>query len=315
MYEGFFGFERSPFELSPDPQFFFPVEKSKEALASIYYALCRRKGFVVTTGEVGTGKTLLIRCLLELLKRQEIPFANVFNPKLSEIDFLNYVSFDLGIKVTAHSKSILLRALYEFLLVQLQRGLTTVLVVDEAHQMSLEVLEEVRLLTNLETSQQKLIQIVLVGQPEFDTKLDSFELRQLKQRISIRCRLEPYTIMETRQYIEWRLTRAGAGSTARAIFSLETVEAIHRYSLGIPRLINSICDQSLIAAYARELRSVPAELIDEVASYFRLQPVPELVENTERPRVTEQREAANDLLQVIESMEHKPAGRLYPQFP
>ena len=319
MYNAFFGFERSPFELSPDPHFFFPMEKSKEALASMYYALCQRKGFVVMTGEVGTGKTLLVRCLMELLKRQQIPFANVFNPRLSDIDFLTYVSFDLGIKVTDRSKSSLLRGLYSFLLVQLQKGLTTVLVVDEAHQMPLEVLEEIRLLTNLETSQQKLIQILLVGQPEFDARLDSFELRQLKQRIAIRTRLEPFTLSETRQYIERRLVRVGAQATARSIFPLESVESIHRYSLGIPRLINSICDQSLVAAYARQMRAVPVALIDEVASYFRLQPVPELVENYENDRSVEHREAANYILEVIESIKRKPAAaasggmhRVYP---
>jgi len=146
-----------------------------------------------------------------------------------------------------------------------------------------------------------------VGQPEFESRLDSFDLRQLKQRIAIRCRLEPYTIVETRQYIERRLARAGAGPTARSIFPLDTVESIQRYSLGIPRLINSICDQSLVAAYARQMRSVPVELIDEVASYFRLQPVPELVENSENSRFTEQREAANYIMQVIESIKRKPA--------
>jgi len=312
MYNRFFGFRRSPFELSPDPHFFFPLEKSKEALASIYYALCQRKGFVVLTGEVGTGKTLVIRCLLDLLKRQQIPFANIFNPRLSIIDFLTYVNFDLGIKVTDRSKSSLLRGLYTFLLMQLQQGLTTVLVVDEAQQMSFDVLEEIRLLANLETSQHKLIQIVLVGQPEFDTKLDSFELRQLKQRVAIRCRLEPYTITETLQYIEQRLKRVGgAGSMAGAIFPIESVEAIHRYSQGIPRLINSICDQSLIAAYARQWRSVPVELIDEVASYFRLHFVPEPAKSTETPDFTGQREAANYLLRVIESNKSKPAASIH----
>jgi len=285
------------------------MESSKEALASIYYALCQRKGFVVMTGEVGTGKTLLIRCLLQLLKRQQICFANIFNPRLSEIDFLCNVSFDLGIKVAEPSKARLLRGLYTFLLAQLQQGRTTVLVVDEAHQAPHEVLEEIRLLTNLETSQQKLIQIVLVGQPEFDTKLDSFELRQLKQRIAIRCRLERFTIMETRQYIERRLARAGAGLTSGAIFPVATVEAIHRYSLGIPRLINSICDQSLIIAYARQLRSVPVEFVDEVACYFRLQPVPEPAEDKESQEFVDHREAANYLLRVVESIKRQPSAR------
>jgi general secretion pathway protein A len=307
MYNAYFGFERSPFELSPDPRFFFPMEKSKEALASIYYALCQRKGFAVMTGEVGTGKTLLVRCLLELLKRQQIPFANVFNPRLSDIDFLTYVSFDLGIKVTERSKAALLRGLYSYLLVQLQKGLTTVLVIDEAHQAPCEVLEEVRLLTNLETSEHKLIQIVLVGQPELDGKLDSYELRQLKQRITIRTHLQPYTIVETCQYIEQRLKRAGAKN--RAIFPLETVEAIQRYSTGIPRLINSICDQSLVAAYARQSHTVPAEIVEEVAGYFRLHPAPEIVENPDSPQfVAEKREAAKYLLQMLETLKGKPAA-------
>jgi general secretion pathway protein A len=209
----------------------------------------------------------------------------------------------------------LLRGLYNFLLEQLQKGLTTVLVIDEAHQMPLDVLEEIRLLTNLETSQHKLIQIVLVGQPEFDAKLDSFELRQLKQRITVRCRLEPYGIVETSQYIEQRLRRAGAGSRARTIFPLETVEAIQRYSQGIPRLINSICDQSLLAAYARELRSVPVSVIDEVASYFRLGADLELVESAEKPNFVDEREAARYLLQMIESLKNKPASAIHRVLP
>jgi general secretion pathway protein A len=278
------------------------MDRSKEALVSVYYALCKRKGFVVMTGEVGTGKTLLIRCLLELLKRQQIPFANIFNPRLSDIDFLNYVSYDLGIKVNGQSKSGLLRGLYSFLLEQLQKGRTTVLVIDEAHQMALSVLEEVRLLTNLETNRYKLIQIVLVGQPELDAKLDSFELRQLKQRIAVRCRLEPYTIVETCQYIEHRLQRAGAGAGSRAIFPLETIEAIQRHSLGIPRLINSLCDQSLMAAYARGLRSVPIAVVDEVASYFRLKSVAETAASNDRSPFLNEREAAEYLLQRVASL-------------
>lgn len=315
MYNEFFGFERSPFELSPDPRFFFAMERSKEALASIYYALCKRKGFVVMTGEVGTGKTLLIRCLLELLKRTQIPFANVFNSRLSDIDFLSYISFDLGIEVTDRSKASLLRGLYNFMLLQLKKGLTTVLVIDEAHQASFEVLEEIRLLTNLETSQHKLIQIVLVGQPELDTKLDSFQLRQLKQRIAIRCRLEPYTIMETCQYIEQRLRRAGASNGSREIFPLETIEAIQRYSLGTPRLINSLCDQSLMAAYARQLPSVPVEVVDEVASYFRLKPVTEVASETDNFPLMGEKEAAMYFLQIVESLKSKAVADRYRVFP
>jgi len=270
MYNDFFGLDRNPFELSPDPSFMCSTEMSNEALASIMYAIANRKGFVVMTGDVGTGKTLVVRSLFEWWKSQGIAFANIFAPKLPVIDFLINATSDLGIKVTEFTKGNLLRAFYGFLVTQFQKGLTTVLVIDEAHQMPTPVLEEIRMLTNVETNQQKLVQVLLVGQPELDTKLDSFELRQLKQRIAIRCRLEPLTEQETRNYIQRRLNLAGANSQANTIFPAETVYVIHRYSRGIPRLINSVCDHALVAAYALQLRAVPVGIIEEVASRFRL---------------------------------------------
>jgi general secretion pathway protein A len=276
MYNDFFGLNRSPFELSPDPFFLFSSEKNKDAVASIYYAICRRKGFIVMTGEVGTGKTLMLRCLFELWEREQIPYAYFIGPRLSTMDFLSYITFELGIKVAEPSKGKLLRALYGFLLAQFEKGQTTVLVIDEAHQMPLSVLEEIRLLTNFETAQQKLVQILLVGQPELDTKLDSVQLRSLKQRIAARCRLDPLLEEEVQQYIERRLELSGAGEQAGAIFPPETVHAIYRYSLGIPRLVNSICDQALIAAFERKVRVVPAEVIDEIAARFRLSPASNL---------------------------------------
>src|SRR5437660_10854276 len=149
MYRDFFGLKRNPFELSPDPYFLLPTDKMKEALFSVHYAIAERKGFVVVSGEVGTGKTLMVRCLLDLLKRQHIQFANVFNPRLAPIDFLRFVVNDLGITVAESTKANLLLGLYRFLLTQLEKKLTTVLVVDEAHELSLSVLEEIRLITNL----------------------------------------------------------------------------------------------------------------------------------------------------------------------
>ena len=168
-----------------------PSEQSREALASISDAIRLRKGFIVMTGEVGTGKTLVLRCLMERLEREEIPFAYFIGPRLSTVDFLSYIAFELGLTVAEPTKGNLLRALYVFLLGQFEKGLTTVLIIDEAHQMPRSVLEEIRLLTNFETAQQKLVQIVLVGQPELDRKLDTVELRSLKQRIAVRCHLEP----------------------------------------------------------------------------------------------------------------------------
>jgi general secretion pathway protein A len=276
MYKNFFGLNRNPFELTPDPFFMCPSVKSKEALESIKYAVARRKGFVVMTGEVGTGKTLIVRSLFKLWKSEGIAFANIFAPRLPVIDFLINATSDLGMKVTEPTKGNLLRALYGFLVTQFQKGFTTVLVIDEAHQISTTVLEEIRMLTNVETNQQKLVQVLLVGQPELDTKLDSFELRQLKQRIAIRCQLEPLREEETCQYIEHRLNLAGANSQANTIFPTETVNVVHRYSRGIPRLVNSICDQALVAAYALQVRVVPVEIIEEVASHFRLDLAPNL---------------------------------------
>jgi general secretion pathway protein A len=272
MYEDFFCLTGRPFELSPDPFFLFSSERTKEALASISYAVARRKGFVVLTGEVGTGKTLLLRCLFESWEREEIPFAYIIGPRLSTVDFLSYITFELGIKVTEPTKGNLLRALYGFLLDQFDKGLTTVLVIDEAHQIPRTVLEEIRMLANFETAQQKLIQVLLVGQPELDKTLDSFELRSLKQRIATRCQLQPLREEEIGRYVERRLELSGADTQASSIFPMETISAIYRYSEGIPRLVNSICDQALILAYTRKVRAVPVEVIGEVASHLRLSP-------------------------------------------
>jgi len=282
MYIDLFGLNRSPFDLSPDPSFMWPTSTGREAIASVTHAVAFRKGFIVLTGEVGTGKTMVVRSLFNVWKSQGIAFANIFAPRLSVIDFLIMATSDLGIRVTELSKASLLQALYGFLTHQFQKGLTTVLVIDEAHQLSTDVLEEIRMLTNVETNQQKLVQVLLVGQPELDRKLDSFELRQLKQRIAVRCQLEPLCEEETRQYIAHRLSMAGANSQSETIFPVETANIVHRYSRGIPRLINSICDHALVAASTLQVRVVPVEIIEQVASHFRLDPVPKL-NQTEKP--------------------------------
>jgi type II secretory pathway predicted ATPase ExeA len=164
----------------------------------LYYGVRARKGFVVLTGEVGTGKTMLVRCVLELLRRTGVAFAYVFNPSLSALEFIRYIAGDFGLPVAGKAKDELVLSLSSFLVERHQRKLSTLLVVDEAHHLAPELLEEVRLLTNLETTQQKLLQIVLAGQPELDQMLDSFELRQIKQRIALRCHLEPLNLDETR---------------------------------------------------------------------------------------------------------------------
>ena len=270
MYKAFYNLKRNPFELTPDPSFLFPTTRHNEALASLYYGVRRRKGFVVMTGEVGTGKTLLVRCLLQLLKGTNVSYAYVFNSRLSSAEFLQYVAGDFGLPFSGKTKSELLLELGSFLVARHQKGLTTLLVADEAHHLSAEVLEEIRLLTNLETAHGKLLQILLVGQPELDEKLDSMELRQLKQRIALRAQLLPLDLEETRGYIQRRLQLAGANSHAGTIFSEETLAEVYRHSRGLPRLINTICENALIGGYARQLRSVPPDIIGEVAADFRL---------------------------------------------
>ena len=254
IYKSCYKLRRAPFELNPDPSFLFRTKRHYEALATLYYGIRQQKGFVVLTGEVGTGKTLLIRCLLQLLKGTECVCAYVFNSRLSPREFLQYVAGDLGVNVSRRNKTEILLALSKYVLSRYQRQLLTVLVVDEAHDLSADTLEEVRLLTNLETADRKLLQVLLVGQPELDKKLDSVGLRQLKQRIALRCRLAPLDLEETISYIRHRLTLAGTGADAVDLFPEETIETVFRYSGGIPRLINTICENALITAYARRLQ-------------------------------------------------------------
>lgn len=270
MYKAFYKLTRSPFEITPDPSFLFCTNAHNEALATLYYGVRRQKGFVVMTGEVGTGKTLLVRCLLQLLNRANVGSAYVYNTRLTALEFLQYIVGDLGLSASGKSKSELLLQLNGYLIDRHHKALTTVLVVDEAHHLSVDVLEEIRLLTNLETAQNKLLQILLVGQPELDEKLDSFELRQLKQRIALRCHLQALNQDETKGYIHRRLQLAGANSHTDTIFSGDAITEVYRHSRGIPRLINTICENALISAYAKRTALVMPDTIDEVASDLRL---------------------------------------------
>lgn len=283
MYNGFLGLNRNPFEITPDPRFFFGSKRHNEALASLYYGLERRKGFTVLTGEVGTGKTLLAQCIFRILTAQKIPFAYVFNPLLSPVEFLVYVANDIGIPTIGKSKGELLAELNRYLIAQYQRNSTAVVIVDEAQLLSWELLEEIRLLTNLETAQQKLLQIVLIGQPEFDEKLELQGLRQLKQRIALRCRLEPLSLEETQRYIDLRLLLAGSKQQIGKIFPAPVVELIHGYSHGIPRLVNTICEATLVSSFALKARVVLPEVVHEVAADFHLTTLCHCDQNSEIP--------------------------------
>lgn len=271
MYKAFFNLTRNPFDLTPDPTCFVPTRRHNEALVALHYGIRRHKGFVVLTGEVGTGKTMLLRCLIGLLKEsKDVAYAYLFNGRLSPTEFLQYVLSDFGLPASGKNKSDLLFDLGQFLISRGSRQMTTVLIVDEAHLLSADLLEEIRLLSNLETDDDKLLQIVLVGQPELDEKLDSVGLRQLKQRIAVRTQLRPLDADETNRYIHQRLQIAGRNVGPNSLFSVQTSAAVYRHSRGLPRLINTICENALITAYARRLPTVSPDIIEDVAAEFRL---------------------------------------------
>ncbi len=300
MYKTFYSLQRNPFEITPDPSFLFPTKRHNEALASLYYGVTSHRGFVVLTGEVGTGKTLILRSLLGLLQRRDVAFALIFNPTLSPLEFMRYIAGDFGLSVTGKAKDELIHVLNGFLLQRHQKGLTTILVVDEAHHLSPELLEEIRLLTNLETSQQKLLQIILAGQPELDQKLDSHELRQLKQRVALRCHLDPLSVNETREYMRRRLQIAGA-TGAIQIFSGPAIEAVFSHSRGIPRVINTICENAMLAGYARHAPTITSEIIDDVARDLRLGVAVVDPRNSAAARQSKEQEQ-NELLRAVKTL-------------
>lgn len=272
MYERFFGLRENPFRMNPDPRYLFLTGQTQEALAGLTYGIKNRKGFILLTGEVGTGKTTLLNRLLDWLRGQRVATAFVFNSKFNESQLLEYVMADFGIPCESREKSSRLMRLNQWLLDRYRAGESTVLIVDEAQNLSSDVLEEIRLLTNLETSTEKLLQIILSGQPELEEKLRSPHLRQLRQRITLRCRTAALTLEETYGYVAERLRIAG--SNGEPIFSKEAIEAVHLYSQGIPRVVNLLCEHALINAFVDHVRPVPAHAVEEVARDFQLDETP-----------------------------------------
>jgi general secretion pathway protein A len=268
MYNAFFGFTQNPFNMSPDPAFLYRSTQHEEALANLIYGVQSRKGFIVLTGEVGTGKTTMLECLRDFLHAQQIAFASLFNSRLTVEQFFELLSYDLDLRCNRHSKTEVLLSLNNFLMERTAGGRTTVLIVDEAHNLDWEVLEEIRLLGNLENRRGKLMQIILAGQQELDRKLEQPEYRQLKQRISLRCLLRGFEPSETTAYIESRMSKAGLKD--QAIFSPDLIEEIHYRSQGIPRLINGICDNLLLTSFAMESHVATLEMLDEVTKDMRL---------------------------------------------
>ena len=271
MYNAFFGFSQNPFNMSPDPSFLFRSRQHEEALANLIYGVQSRKGFIVLTGEVGTGKTTMLECLREFLNAQQIVFATLFNSRLNVQQFFEMLSYDFGLKGDAHSKTETLVALNEMLLERAAAGKNTALIVDEAHNLDWDVLEEIRLLGNLENRRGKLLQIVIAGQQELDAKLERPEYRQLKQRISLRCSLHGFDMHDVEDYIDSRMARAGVRD--QNIIPPDVMEQIYRWSQGIPRLINAICDNLLLTAFAMESKVATLEMLSEVTADMRLEPV------------------------------------------
>jgi general secretion pathway protein A len=268
MYKEFYGLRANPFNVNPDPRYLFLTRHTEEALACLTYGIQTRKGFVLLTGEVGTGKTTLINKLLEWLRLQQVATAFVFNSKLNTPQFLDYMMADFGIPCDTNAKSQILLKLYNWLLDRYRAGETAVLIVDEGQNLSEEVLEEIRMLTNLETFTEKLLQIILVGQPELEQKLKQPQLRQLRQRLTLRARTYPFTTEETGAYIQQRLRVAGWDG--QEIFEAAAMAAIHRYSLGIPRLINLICEHCLVSGFVDQQKTIGAGVVETVARDFDL---------------------------------------------
>jgi type II secretory pathway predicted ATPase ExeA len=268
MYKKFFGLKESPFNVNPDPRYLFLTPFTQEALACLTYGIETRKGFILLTGEVGTGKTTLINKLLEWLHRERVFTAFVFNPRLNVSQFFDFMLADFGIPCDSHQKGQMLVRLNHWLLDRYQAGERAVLVVDEAQNLSPQMLEEIRLLTNLETSTEKLLQIVLAGQPELEQKLNQPELRQLRQRITLRAKTRALTLEETHGYIVERLRIAGAENPD--IFSPEAVAMVYRYARGIPRVTNLLCEHALVSSFVDQKNPVPAETVEEAARDFDL---------------------------------------------
>jgi general secretion pathway protein A len=269
IYNPYFGFSENPFNISPDPEFLYRSPQHEEALANLIYGVRSRKGFIVLTGEVGTGKTTMLECLRDYLDTMRTEFAFIFNSRLTPDQFFEMLAYDFDLDCDRKSKTDVLFALNTLLIKQAEKGRTCVLLVDEAHNLEWDVLEEIRLLGNLENRGGKLLQIILAGQPELDRKLDAPNLRQLKQRIVLRCSLNPLEPHEAIGYIETRLARAGMPD--QDIFSPELLEEIYKRARGIPRVINLICDNLLVTGFAMERKTCTLEMLDEVCQDLRLE--------------------------------------------
>lgn len=267
MYCDFFGFSEKPFTVTPNPNFIFLSEIHREAFARLLYGIDSHVGFIALTGEVGTGKTTLLRTLLSRLDSDNYRSALIFNQCISREQLLSLVCREFGIEVQEESATDHVDALNSYLLEQNSTGRTVVLVIDEAQNLAPDVLEQVRVISNLETERDKLIQIVLAGQPELEMVLARHDLRQLNQRIAVRCRLTSMTFNDSMEYIGHRLQVSGC--RIPQLFPERSVKLIYRYSGGVPRLINIACEQALVMAWTRESHTVFPAIVSKVIKELR----------------------------------------------
>ena len=264
MYNAFFGLDTDPFRVNPDPRFLYPADSHREALATLTYAIRERKGFVVITGEVGTGKTTILNALLPTLE-PDVQAAYIFNTSLSLGDFFGSFFDELGLeRVEPFRKGKALNRLNHYLIDRLRKGKQTLLIVDEAQNLSSQLLEEIRMLSNLETPQSKLLQIFLVGQPELWAKLSKPNLRQLLQRVELFQRIHPLNAIETGEYVRERLLRSGHATGD--VFSGGALRALYAHSGGIPRVVNVLCDSALITGFAEETIPISARMVRDAAA-------------------------------------------------
>jgi general secretion pathway protein A len=271
MYKSFFGLKENPFNVNPDPRYLFLTKEIEEALTGLMYGIQTRKGFITLTGEVGTGKTTLVNRLLDWLHHRRARTAFLFNSRMNSTQLFDFILAEFEIQCESRSKSQQLLKLNQWLLDRYRAGETVVLILDEAQNLTYPVLEEVRLLTNLETSTDKLLQIVLSGQQELEDKLRLPQMRQLRQRIMLRCKTVPLSKEQTHEYIQERLRIGGA--MGAPIFSPKAMDAVHLYSLGIPRVINLLCEHSLVNAFVEQQRPIQPKIVEEVAREFQLDEV------------------------------------------
>jgi len=269
MYQRFYGLRELPFELTPNPKYLYLPPKHREALSNLEYGLSAAKALTVLVGEAGTGKTTLLRAALESERCAAVRCVYLNNPALTRMEFVSMLAARFNLSAEAsQSKTALLEELERVLRDRRDRGEVTALVVDEAQTLSNELLEEIRLLANMETADEKLIPLVLAGQPELSTRLEDPSLRQLKQRVALRCEIEPFQLPETAAYIATRIRVAGG--VPSKLFTREGVSLVHEYSGGIPRVISVICDNALVNGMALERQPVDGNLVLEVCRDFHL---------------------------------------------